>query len=141
MNSIKVGLLGIGTVGRGTFEVLRRNQSEIARRAGRGIEIVMVADLDVARAREIVGQDVQVVSNGQDLIDNPEVDVVVELIGGYGIAKELILKAIAAGKHVVTANKALIAVHGTEILRPQRPKASWSLLRPRWQAAFPSSSL
>ena len=122
MNSIKVGLLGIGTVGRGTFEVLRRNQSEIARRAGRGIEIVMVADLDVARAREIVGQDVQVVSNGQELIDNPEVDVVVELIGGYGIAKELILKAIAAGKHVVTANKALIAVHGTEIFAAAKAK-------------------
>ena len=115
MKSIKVGLLGIGTVGRGTFEVLKRNQEEIARRAGRGIEIIMVADLDVARAREIVGADVQVVANGQDIIDNPQVDVVVELIGGYGIAKELILKAIAAGKHVVTANKALIAVYGTEI--------------------------
>jgi homoserine dehydrogenase len=122
MKSIKVGLLGIGTVGRGTFEVLKRNQEEIARRAGRGIEIIMVADLDVARAREIVGADVQVVANGQDLIDNPQVDVVVELIGGYGIAKELILKAIAAGKHVVTANKALIAVHGTEIFAAAKQK-------------------
>ena len=122
MKSIKVGLLGIGTVGRGTFEVLKRNQEEIARRAGRGIEIIMVADLDVARAREIVGADVQVVANGQDLIDNPQVDVVVELIGGYGIAKELILKAIAAGKHVVTANKALIAVYGTEIFAAAKQK-------------------
>ncbi len=122
MKSIKVGLLGIGTVGRGTFEVLKRNQEEIARRAGRGIEIIMVADLDVARAREIVGADVQVVANGQDIIDNPQVDVVVELIGGYGIAKELILKAIAAGKHVVTANKALIAVHGTEIFAAAKQK-------------------
>ncbi len=122
MKSIKVGLLGIGTVGRGTFEVLKRNQDEISRRAGRGIEITMVADLDVARAREIVGADVQVVSNGQDIIDNPEIDVVVELIGGYGIAKELILKAIAAGKHVVTANKALIAVHGSEIFAAAKNK-------------------
>ena len=122
MKSIKVGLLGIGTVGRGTFEVLKRNQEEIARRAGRGIEIIMVADLDVARAREIVGADVQVVANGQDIIDNPQVDVVVELIGGYGIAKELILKAIAAGKHVVTANKALIAVHGMEIFAAAKQK-------------------
>ncbi len=122
MKSIKVGLLGIGTVGRGTFEVLKRNQEEIARRAGRGIEIIMVADLDVARAREIVGSGVQVVANGQDIIDNPQVDVVVELIGGYGIAKELILKAIAAGKHVVTANKALIAVHGTEIFAAAKQK-------------------
>ena len=122
MKSIKVGLLGIGTVGRGTFEVLKRNQEEIARRAGRGIEIIMVADLDVARAREIVGADVQVVANGQDIIDNPQVDVVVELIGGYGIAKELILKAIAAGKHVVTANKALIAVYGTEIFAAAKQK-------------------
>lgn len=122
MKSIKVGLLGIGTVGRGTFEVLKRNQHEIARRAGRSIEIAMVADLDVVRAREIVGADVKVVSNGQEIIDNPEIDVVVELIGGYGIAKELILKAISAGKHIVTANKALIAVHGSEIFAAAKEK-------------------
>jgi homoserine dehydrogenase len=122
MKSIKVGLLGIGTVGRGTFEVLKRNQHEIGRRAGRAIEIAMVADLDVVRAREIVGADVKVVSNGQEIIDNPEIDVVVELIGGYGIAKELILKAISAGKHIVTANKALIAVHGSEIFAAAKEK-------------------
>jgi homoserine dehydrogenase len=122
MKSIKVGLLGIGTVGRGTFEVLKRNQHEIARRAGRAIEIAMVADLDVTRAREIVGADIKVVSNGQEIIDNPEIDVVVELIGGYGIAKELILKAISAGKHIVTANKALIAVHGSEIFAAAKEK-------------------
>jgi len=122
MKSIKVGLLGIGTVGRGTFEVLKRNQHEIARRAGRSIEIAMVADLDVVRAREIVGADVKVVSNGQEIIDNPEIDVVVELIGGYGIAKQLILKAISAGKHIVTANKALIAVHGSEIFAAAKEK-------------------
>ncbi|WP_302175358.1 homoserine dehydrogenase [uncultured Hydrogenophaga sp.] len=115
MKPIQVGLLGIGTVGSGTFEVLRRNQEEIRRRAGRGIEITMVADLDVARARSIVGDGVQVVGDARAVIANPDIDVVVELIGGYGIAKALVLEAIAAGKHVVTANKALLAVHGTEI--------------------------
>ena len=115
MKPIQVGLLGIGTVGSGTFNVLRRNQSEIAGRAGRGIEITMVADLDVARARAIVGDGVAVVSDARAVIANPEIDIVVELIGGYGIARELVLEAIAAGKHVVTANKALLAVHGTEI--------------------------
>ncbi len=115
MKPIQVGLLGIGTVGSGTFQVLQRNQEEILRRAGRGIEITMVADLDVARARSIVGEGVQVVGDARAVIANPDIDVVVELIGGYGIAKALVMEAIAAGKHVVTANKALLAVHGTEI--------------------------
>ncbi len=115
MKPIQVGLLGIGVVGTGTFNVLRRNQSEIERRAGRGIEITMVADLDVARARASVGPDVTVVSDARAVIANPDIDIVIELIGGYGIAKTLVLEAIAAGKHVVTANKALLAVHGTEI--------------------------
>jgi len=115
MKPIQVGLLGIGTVGSGTFNVLQRNQQEIQRRAGRGIEITMVADLDVARAQSIVGPDVKVVNDARAVIANPEIDIVIELIGGYGIAKALVLEAIAAGKHVVTANKALLAVHGTEI--------------------------
>ena len=115
MKPIQVGLLGIGTVGSGTFAVLQRNQQEIARRAGRGIEIAMVADLDVERARAIVGEQIQVVNDARAVIANPDIDVVVELIGGYGIAKALVLEAIAAGKHVVTANKALLAVHGNEI--------------------------
>ncbi len=115
MKPIQVGLLGIGTVGSGTFNVLRRNQEEIQRRAGRGIEVTMVADLDVARAQAIVGPDVKVVNDARAVIANPEIDIVIELIGGYGIAKILVLEAIAAGKHVVTANKALLAVHGTEI--------------------------
>jgi len=115
MKPIQVGLLGIGTVGSGTFNVLKRNQEEIRRRAGRGIEITMVADLDVARAQAIVGPEVKVVNDARAVIANPEIDIVVELIGGYGIAKALVLEAIAAGKHVVTANKALLAVHGTEI--------------------------
>ena len=115
MKPIQVGLLGIGTVGSGTYNVLKRNQEEIKRRAGRGIEITMVADLDVARAQSLVGPGVQVVNDARAVIANPEIDIVIELIGGYGIAKALVLEAIAAGKHVVTANKALLAVHGTEI--------------------------
>ncbi|PUE55191.1 homoserine dehydrogenase [Limnohabitans parvus] len=122
MKPIKVGLLGMGTVGSGTFNVLKRNQGEILRRAGRGIEITMVADLDVARAKALVGEGVQVVADGREIIANPEIDIVIELIGGYGIAKALVLEAIAAGKHVVTANKALLAVHGTEIFAAAQAK-------------------
>jgi homoserine dehydrogenase len=122
MKPIQVGLLGIGTVGSGTFKVLQRNQHEIQRRAGCGIEIAMVADLDVARARSIVGDGVRVVGDARQVIADPSIDVVVELIGGYGIAKALVLEAIAAGKHVVTANKALLAVHGTEIFAAARNK-------------------
>ena len=122
MKPIKVGLLGIGTVGSGTFNVLQRNQQEIQRRAGRGIEIAMVADLDVARAKAVVGEGVQVVADARAVIANPEIDIVIELIGGYGIAKALVMEAIAAGKHVVTANKALLAVHGTEIFAAAQAK-------------------
>ena len=122
MKPIQVGLLGIGTVGTGTFNVLQRNQAEITRRAGRGIEITMVADLDVERAQAVVGPNVQVVNDARAVIANPEIDIVIELIGGYGIAKALVLEAIAAGKHVVTANKALLAVHGTEIFAAAQAK-------------------
>ncbi|TBO32684.1 homoserine dehydrogenase [Aquabacterium lacunae] len=122
LKPVKVGLLGIGTVGGGTFTVLQRNQEEIRRRAGRGIEIAMVADLNTERAKEVVGNAAQVVADARAVIANPEIDVVVELIGGYGIAKALVLEAIAAGKHVVTANKALLAVHGTEIFAAAREK-------------------
>ncbi len=115
LKPIQVGLLGIGTVGSGVFNVLQRNQGEILRRVGRGIEISMVADLDTARAEAVVGKGVQVVSDARAIIANPDIDIVVELIGGYGIAKQLVLEAIEAGKHVVTANKALLAVHGNEI--------------------------
>ncbi len=122
MKPIQVGLLGIGTVGSGTFNVLQRNAQEIQRRAGRGIEITMVADLDVSRAKAVVGEGVQVVDDARKVIANPEIDIVIELIGGYGIAKALVLEAIAAGKHVVTANKALLAVHGTEIFAAAHAK-------------------
>ncbi len=122
MKPIQVGLLGIGTVGSGTFNVLRRNQEEIRRRAGRGIEITMVADLDTARAKSVVGKHATVVADAREVIANPDIDIVIELIGGYGIAKALMMEAIAAGKHVVTANKALLAVHGTEIFAAAREK-------------------
>jgi homoserine dehydrogenase len=122
MKPIQVGLLGIGTVGSGTFKVLCRNQEEIQRRAGRGIAITMVADLDTERARGIVGDQAQVVSDARQVIANPDIDIVIELIGGTGIAKALVLEALAAGKHVVTANKALLAVHGSEIFAAAREK-------------------
>jgi homoserine dehydrogenase len=122
MNPIQVGLLGIGTVGSGTFSVLKRNQTEIRRRAGRGIEITMVADLDLARAQSLVGPDIRVVNDARAVIANPDIDIVIELIGGYGIARQLVMEAIAAGKHVVTANKALLAVHGTEIFAAAHAK-------------------
>jgi homoserine dehydrogenase len=115
MKPIKVGLLGIGTVGTGTFQVLQRNQQEIVRRAGRAIEIVAIADLDTVRASQLAGDLCRVVADGNLIVDDPEIDVVVELIGGRGVAKDLVLKAITNGKHVVTANKALLAMHGNEI--------------------------
>ena len=122
MKPIQVGLLGIGTVGSGVFTVLARNQEEIKRRAGRGIRIHMVADLDTKRAQEMVNGQAEVVADARKVIQNPEIDIVVELIGGYGIAKDLVLEAITAGKHVVTANKALIAVHGNEIFKAAHAK-------------------
>ncbi|MCC7151688.1 MAG: homoserine dehydrogenase [Rubrivivax sp.] len=122
MKPIQVGLLGIGTVGSGTFKVLLCNQEEIRRRAGRGIAITMVADLDTARAQAVVGDSARVVNDARAVIADPAIDIVVELIGGYGIARALVLEAIAAGKHVVTANKALLAVHGSEIFAAARAK-------------------
>jgi homoserine dehydrogenase len=122
MKPIQVGLLGIGTVGGGVFTVLERNQEEITRRAGRGIRIHTVADLDTKRAEELVKGRAKVVNDAKLVVNDPEIDVVVELIGGYGIAKELVLAAINAGKHVVTANKALLAVHGNEIFAAAQAK-------------------
>lgn len=115
MKPLRVGLLGVGTVGGGVFNVLQRNHSEIERRAGREICIQMVADINVAKAEEIVQGRARIVSDAYAVISSPEIDVVIELIGGYGIAKEFVMAAIANKKHVVTANKALIAVHGNAI--------------------------
>lgn len=122
MKSINVGLLGIGTVGLGTYRVLNRNQEEIKRRAGRNIHISMVADLDVEKAKSLVNPDCVVVSDVKEIIVHPDIDIVVELIGGYGIAFELVMSAIESGKHVVTANKALLAMHGTEIFEAAHRK-------------------
>jgi len=115
MKPINVGLLGIGTVGSGTFNVLQRNSEEISRRAGRAIRISMIADKDLARAKAVAGDSARITGDAHEVVVDPQVDIVVELIGGYTIARELMLKAIANGKHVVTANKALLAMHGNEI--------------------------
>jgi len=122
MKPIKVGLLGLGTVGRGTFEVLGRNQEEITRRAGRGIEIAAVAVRDVKRARAIVGAQLPLTSNAEDIVRHPDIDIVVELMGGHEPALTLVLEAIQRGKHVVTANKALLASHGNEIFAAARDR-------------------
>jgi len=120
MKPFQVGLLGAGTVGGGTFAVLQRNQEEIRRRAGREIRISHVADVDLVRARSVVGGAAEVTSDARAVLQRPEIDAVIELIGGTTIAKTLVLEAIDAGKHVVTANKALLAVHGTEIFAAAR---------------------
>ena len=122
MKPLRVGLAGIGTVGSGTWQVLTRNQDEIVRRAGCAIRITTVADLDQARAKALVGDSAKVIDNAFALTEDPAIDVIIELIGGYGAARELVMKAIAAGKHVVTANKALLAVHGNEIFAAARTK-------------------
>ncbi|WP_338911792.1 homoserine dehydrogenase [Mycetohabitans rhizoxinica] len=125
MEPIKVGLLGFGTVGSGTFNVLRRNQEEISRRAGRGIEITRVAVRNPAKAQQVLGDALGTVALTSDfvaLVDDPSLDIIAEMIGGTGIARELVLRAIHNGKHVVTANKALLAVHGTEIFEAARAK-------------------
>jgi len=122
MKAINVGLLGIGTVGGGTFTVLKRNEEEITRRAGRPIRIIAVADKNLELARKVAGDGVRLTDDAFSVVSDPEIDIVVELIGGYGVAKELVLKAIENGKHVVTANKALLAVHGNEIFAAAQRK-------------------
>ncbi len=122
MKPINVGLLGIGTVGGGTFTVLNRNEEEITRRAGRPIRITAVADKNLELARKVTGGKAKLTDDAFAVVADPEIDIVVELIGGYGIARELVLKAIENGKHVVTANKALLAVHGNEIFAAAQKK-------------------
>ncbi|MCX7154950.1 MAG: homoserine dehydrogenase [Rhodocyclales bacterium] len=122
MKPMNVGLLGIGTVGGGTFNVLARNEAEITRRAGRPIRITRVADKNLELARQVTAGRAQVTDDAFSVVTDPDIDIVVELIGGCGIAKELVLKAIANGKHVVTANKALLAVHGNEIFAAAHEK-------------------
>ncbi|HQR74898.1 MAG TPA: homoserine dehydrogenase [Burkholderiaceae bacterium] len=122
MKPINVGLIGIGTVGGGTWTVLKRNAEEITRRAGRPIRITAVADRNVELAKQMTGGEARVTDDAFALVNDPEIDIIVELIGGYGVARELVIQAIANGKHVVTANKALLAVHGTEIFTAAQEK-------------------
>ena len=122
MKPVKVGLLGLGTVGGGTATVLKRNAEEISRRAGRGIEIDFIATLEPERAVELGIKDIRLTKDANEVVNDPDIDIVVELIGGYSPAKELVLQAIENGKHVVTANKALIAIHGDEIFAKAQEK-------------------
>ena len=123
MKPIHVGLLGLGTVGGGTLTVLRRNQAEITRRAGRAILVKMAAVRDLSKAQTAyASEDIKITTNPLDVVENPDIDIVVELIGGTDQAKDLVLKAIANGKHVVTANKALLAMHGNEIFAAAQAK-------------------
>ncbi len=122
MEPIKVGLLGFGTVGSGTFTVLRRNQEEIKRRAGRGIEIARVAVRMPSKAQAAKDEGIAVTDDFTAVVDDPSISIVCEMIGGTGFARDLVLRAIANDKHVVTANKALLAVHGTEIFEAARAK-------------------
>lgn len=122
MKQLNVGLLGIGTVGGGTFAVLTRNAEEISRRTGIVIKVIQVADRNIEHAKAVTNGLVDVTDNAENVVSNPAVDVVVELIGGYTISKTLVLKAIENGKHVVTANKALLALHGNEIFSAAKAK-------------------
>ena len=122
MKPINIGLMGVGTVRGGTATVLKRNAEEISRRAGREIRLFIAANRDLAKAREAVGADVTLVDDAMQVVQHPEVDIVVELIGGDTVAKSLVLQAIANGKHVVTANKKLLAVHGNEIFARAQEK-------------------
>ncbi|NSL54368.1 homoserine dehydrogenase [Uliginosibacterium aquaticum] len=122
MKPMNVGLLGIGTVGGGTWTVLSRNAEEITRRAGRPIRITAVADRNTELAAKVTGGAARITADAFELVRDPEIDIVVELIGGYTIAKDLVLAAIENGKHVVTANKALLAVHGKEIFAAAQAK-------------------
>ena len=122
MKPVKVGLLGLGTVGCGTVSVLKRNAQEIQRRAGRGIVIAQAAARDLNRPRICDAAGIELTTDATAVVDNPDLEVIVELIGGTTVARDLVSKAIANGKHVVTANKALIAKHGNEIFAQARDK-------------------
>ena len=115
MEAVKIGIAGLGTVGGGTYAVLKRNAQELSRRAGAPIEVKTVVCRNIDRARGIVDERVTLSKDWHDLVNDPEIDIVVEVMGGIEPAKSLVLEAIAAGKHVVTANKALLALHGNEI--------------------------
>ncbi|VAW93494.1 Homoserine dehydrogenase [hydrothermal vent metagenome] len=122
MKPVNVGILGLGTVGCGTVKVLQRNAEEIARRAGRGIVVTHAASRDLSKARDCDLTNITLTSNPSDVINDPAIDIVVELIGGDSFTLDLVMAAIAQGKHVVTANKALIAKHGNKIFQAAQDK-------------------
>lgn len=122
MKPVKLGLIGVGTVGASTALVLKNNATEIARRAGRDIEIVHASRKTIAKGMPEGAGHIELTANPFEVVDNPEVDILVELIGGYEPARELVLRAIENGKHIVTANKALIALHGNEIFAAAQKK-------------------
>lgn len=122
MKPINIGLLGLGVVGGGTWKVLRENAEEIARRAGRDLQITHVAVRNTDKARALLGDGVRISNDGMDVVCDPEIDIVVELIGGDTVALEWIMEAIQQGKHVVTANKALLANHGNEVFAAAQKK-------------------
>jgi homoserine dehydrogenase len=122
VNPVNIGLLGLGTVGCGTVKVLLRNGEEIARRAGRGIEIAIAATRDLNKPRICSTEGIELTDNPLNVVEHPDIQIVVELIGGDTLARDLVMKAIANGKHVVTANKALIAKHGNEIFSAAQKK-------------------
>ena len=117
MKPINVGIIGLGVVGGGTAQVLRENADEISRRLGRDVRVTMVSRRDIAKAQEIIGTDdtITITTEAAEIVNHPDIDIVVELIGGTTIAKDMVMQAIANGKHVVTANKKLLAEHGNEI--------------------------
>jgi homoserine dehydrogenase len=122
VQSVKIGILGLGTVGSGTVNVLTRNSREISRRAGRDIEIYRAADRDLDQPKSCDTSNINLTEDAFEVINDPDIQIVVELIGGTGIAKDLVIKAIESGKHVVTANKALIAMHGNELFELAQEK-------------------
>ncbi|MCL4160963.1 UNVERIFIED_CONTAM: hypothetical protein GTU68_045700, partial [Idotea baltica] len=122
MKPVTIGILGLGTVGGGTATVLQRNAAEIARRAGRSIELVAASVRDINKKRSADLNNVKLTLDSNEIVDDPNIDIILELIGGTDLAKELVLRAIENGKHIVTANKALIALHGNEIFEAAQRK-------------------
>lgn len=114
--TVKVGLIGFGTIGAGVVKLLRAHRAEITRRTGRAIEITTIADLDTTTDRGVAVKPARLTSDAGALLGDPSIDIVIELIGGYEPARRFVLEAIRQGKDVVTANKALLAVHGEEIV-------------------------
>ncbi|MEY3551137.1 MAG: hypothetical protein RL520_1805 [Pseudomonadota bacterium] len=123
LKPLHIGLIGFGTVGSATYQLLKRNQHQIQRRLGRALHIRMVADLDTEKVKAVVDADCAVVSDASQIIASADIDVVIELVGGYGFALDVVSKALEAGKHVVTANKALLATHGEKIFQLARENA------------------